>query len=107
MRGIDLLQRRLLYLRGLGWGKDENNQRKCALTQVYILCSGPLGEWQVFIKSLDDFFLHLADCVCMHDPDRQRVHATALEGHIDVLQNKNNNKLKKKNQQDISHFAKM
>lgn len=91
MRGIDLLQRRLLYLRGLGWGKDENNQRKCALTQVYILCSGPLGEWQVFIKSLDDFFLHLADCVCMHDPDRQRVHATALEGHIDVLQNKNNN----------------
>lgn len=102
MRGIDLLQRRLLYLRGLGWGKDENNQRKCALTQVYILCSGPLGEWQVFIKSLDDFFLHLADCVCMHDPDRQRVHATALEGHIDVLQNKNNNNNKKKS---ARHFT--
>lgn len=32
-----------------GWigqrgGEDENNQRKCALTQVYILGSGPLGE---------------------------------------------------------------
>lgn len=52
MRGIDLLQRRLLYLRGLGRGEDENNQKKCALTQVYILCSGPLGEWQVFIKGL-------------------------------------------------------
>lgn len=70
MRGIDLLQRRLLYLGGLGRGEDENNQRECALTQVYILCSGPLGEWQVFIKGLYDFFLHLADCVCMHDPDR-------------------------------------
>lgn len=71
MRGIDLLQRRLLYLRGLGRGKEENYQRKCALTQVYILCAGPLGEWQVFIKGLKDFFLHLADCVCIHDPDRQ------------------------------------
>lgn len=90
MRGIDLLPRRLLYLGGLGEGKDENNQRKYALTQVDILCSGPLGEWQVFIKGLYDFFLHLADRVCMHDPDRQRVHATALEGHVDVLQNKNN-----------------
>ena len=70
MRGIDLLQRRLLYLGGLGRGEDENNQRKCALTQVYIFGSGPLGEWQVFIKGFKDFFLHLADCVCVHDPDR-------------------------------------
>lgn len=95
MRGIDLLQRRLLYLGGLGRGEDENNQRECALTQVYILCSGPLGEWQVFIKGLYDFFLHLADCVCMHDPDRQRVHATALEGHVDILQNTQGQQLKK------------
>lgn len=67
-------------------GKDENNQRKYALTQVYILGSGPLGEGQIFIKSLYDFLLHLADCVSVHDPDREGVHATALEGHIDVLQ---------------------
>ena len=86
MRGIDLLQRRLLYLTGPVRGEDENNQRKRALTQVYILCSGPLGEWQVFIKGFEDFFLHLAHCVCIHDPDRQRVHAAALEGHVDVLQ---------------------
>lgn len=86
MRGIDLLQRRLLYLGGLGRGEDENNQRKCALTQVYILRSGPLGEWQVLIKGFYDFFLNLADCVSIHDPDRQRVHAAALEGHVDVLQ---------------------
>lgn len=85
------MQRRLLYLGGLGRGEDENNQRKYALTQVYILCSGPLGEGQVFIKGLYDFFLHLADCVCIHDPDRQRVHATALEGHVDVLQKQTKN----------------
>lgn len=69
MRRIDLSPRRLRYLGGLGEGKDGNNQRKYALTQVYILCSGPLGEWQVFVKGLYDFFLHLADCVRMHDPD--------------------------------------
>lgn len=66
-------------------------REKCALTQVYILGSWPLGEWQVFIKGLYDFFLHLADCVCVHDPDRQRVHATALEGDVDVLQKQTQN----------------
>lgn len=90
MGGTDLLQRRLLYLGGLvggrGGGRRENNQRKYALTQVYIFCSGPLGERQIFIKGLYDFLLHLADCVSVHDPDRQGVHATALEGHVDVLQ---------------------
>lgn len=70
MRGIDLLQRRLLYLGGLGRGEDENNQRKCALTQVDILGPRPLGEWEVFIKGFNDFFLNLADRVCVHDPDR-------------------------------------
>lgn len=97
MRGIDLLQRRLLYLGGLGREKDENNQRKYALTQVYILCSGPLREWQVFIKGFYDFFFNLADGVCIHDPDRQRVHTTALKGHVDVLQ--------KQTERYISHLA--
>lgn len=86
MRGTDLLQRRLLYLGGLGGGGDENNQRKYALTQVDILGSGPLGEGQIFIKGFYDFLLHLADCVSVHDSDGQGVHATALEGHVDVLQ---------------------
>lgn len=90
MRGTDLLQRRLLYLGGLGsgvgWGEDENNQRKCALTQVDILGSGPLGEGQIFVKGFYDFLLHLADCVSVHDSDGQGVHAAALEGHVDVLQ---------------------
>lgn len=69
-----------------GGGKDEKNQRKYALTQVYVLGSGPLGEGQIFIKGLDDFLLHLADCVSVHDPNRQGVHATALERNVDVLQ---------------------
>lgn len=91
MGGTDLSQRRLLYLEdwvgGVGGGVgDENNQRKYALTQVYIFCSGPLGERQIFIKGLYDFLLHLADRVSVHDSDRQGVHATALEGHVDVLQ---------------------
>lgn len=87
MGGTDLSQRRLLYLGGLGgWVGDENNQRKYALTQVYIFCSGPLRERQIFIKGLYDFLLHLADRVSVHDSDRQGVHATALEGHVDVLQ---------------------
>lgn len=88
MRGTDLLQRRLLYLGRLGrvGGEDENNQRKYALTQVDILGSGPLGEGQIFIKGFYDFLLHLADCVSVHDSDGQGVHATALEGHVDVLQ---------------------
>lgn len=93
---IDLLQRRLVYLGRLRRGKGENNQRKRALTQVYILCSRPLGERQVFIKGLYDFFLHLADCVRMHDPDWQRVHATALKGHIHVLQ---------KQRKSVRHFT--
>lgn len=86
MRKIDLLQRRLLYLGGLGRGEDENNQGKCALTQVHILRSRPLGERQIFIKGFNDFFLNLTDCVSMHDPDWQGVHAAALEWHVDVLQ---------------------
>lgn len=99
MRGIDLLPRRLPYLggEGRGGGKDENNQRKYALTQVYILCPGPLGKWQVFIKAFYDFFFHLANGVCIHDPDRQWVHATALEGHVDVLRTQT--------ERHISHLA--
>lgn len=94
---LTFCKRRLPYLGGVGRGKDENNQRKYALTQVYILCPGPLGKWQVFIKGFYDFFFHLADCVCIHDPDRQWVHATALEGHVDVLQ--------KQTERYISHLS--
>ena len=99
MRGeLTFCKRRLLYLRQGGWtGRDENNQPKCPLlsllilTQVHVLRSGPLRERQVLIKGLYDFFLHLADCVRVHDPDRQRVHAAALERNVDVLKNKQKN----------------
>lgn len=66
------------------------------LTQVHVLRSGPLGERQVLIKGLQDFLLHLADRVRVHDPDGQRVHAAALEGHVDVLRDKKKKKRRRR-----------
>lgn len=56
------------------------------LTKVNIFHPWPLGVGDILAEGLQNLLLHLAECVCVHGPDTQRVHPTALEGDIEVLQ---------------------
>lgn len=55
------------------------------LTEVDIFHPWPLGVGDVLAEGLQNLLLHLAECVCVHGPDTQGVHPTALEGDVEVL----------------------
>lgn len=56
------------------------------LTEVDVFHPWPLGVGDVLAEGLQNFLLHLTESVCVHGSDTQRVHPTALEGDVEVLQ---------------------
>lgn len=56
------------------------------LTEVNVFHPWPLGVGDVLAEGLQNFLLHLTECVRVHGSDAQGIHPTALEGDVEVLQ---------------------
>lgn len=59
-------------------------------TEVDVLGARPLGVGHVLAEGLQDLLLHLRQRVGVHGSHAQRVHAAALEGHVQVLHERRN-----------------
>lgn len=57
-------------------------------TKVDIFYSWPLGIRNIFAKGFKYLLFNLGESICIHDPNTQGVHPTALERHIKILQRK-------------------
>lgn len=54
-------------------------------TEVNILCTWPLRVGHILAEGFQNLLFHLCQRVRVHGPHTQRVHAAALEGHVQVL----------------------
>lgn len=54
-------------------------------TEVNVLRTWPLRVGHILAEGFQNLLFHLCQRVRIHGPHTQRVHAAALEGHIQVL----------------------
>lgn len=60
-------------------------------TEVNVLRTWPLRVGHILAEGFQNLLFHLCQRVRVHGPHAQRVHAAALEGHVQVLRERGGN----------------